>query len=252
MTIAQQHKEFKIRLNRVDSNHDQDFLPWEIDSFLNRAALFMLDHYGELREFGKGQFHKDLLAPFTIVYPEQEELPLTVVDTTLYEVPFSSLKYDYHHLIRAYFHLNDINIEVSILPLDKISLSEDAITGSDLKWGKLIGYIGKSSMEDSSSLYLRSSDDLSTKRIRLEYVRIPKAVFYGGYDTIEYLRCVQLGGGQSECGQYYNANTDPVDSEFPSSYHSLQVDIAVYLASGSIGNIPLSQFLERTINSLPN
>ena len=46
MTIQEMHYEFKVRANRLDTLHYQDLNPYVIDSLINNAQLFFMEHYG--------------------------------------------------------------------------------------------------------------------------------------------------------------------------------------------------------------
>lgn len=255
MNIAKQHKEFKIRLNKVDSNHDIDFKPNQIDSFLDGAAIFMIEHYGELKQFGKSQFTKDLFSTLLVKYPDQPELLPTSSTGQQYEFSLANLKYKYHHLDRAYVQCGTNVVPVTMITHDEQDKLNDEYTKPKFLWKRLLGIIAKSSTTPKSSLYVYSDVALNaTKKLRIEYVKYPNRVFFGGYDSIEYIDCKKRESNDpaEDCNRYKKRTDTPVSSELPESYHDLQVDVAVWLATGKTENQLLNNFLNNKLVNLPS
>ena len=248
MNIVRQHQEFKLRANKVDSNNYVDLKPYQIDLFIHDAALFIIQHHGELFKFGLTQNSKDLFGTLLVKYPEQIALTPSNVEGIQYEYQLKNLKYKYFHLDRAYIQCGSSVIPVSLIRHDEQHKFNDAFQKPSYKWKRLLGIIGKENGTDNTSLYVYSDVSLSNKELRVEYVRMPKQVFFGNYDSIEYLNCQQSSG---DCSEYYKVGDPQVNSELPETYHSLQVDIAVYLASGKTENYNLSQFLLNKVSLLP-
>lgn len=254
MIIAKQHSEFKLRANKVDSNHYEDILPSQIDSFLNNAALFICNHYGELFEFGKSQFSKDMFGSLLVKYPDQPGLNPSATVGQQHEYELSGLKYKYLHLDRAYVQSDNIVVPVALMRNDEQMKFNDRFQKPSFKWKRLLGNIGKSSTKEAASLYVYSDVSLDEKELRVEYVKVPKPVFFGGYNSIEYLDCKKrkTGGFTTEdCNQFYKKEDTPVNSDLPESYHDIQVDIAVWLATSKTENAFLSNFLSNKLASLP-
>ena len=254
MIIAEQHREYKIRGNKLDSNNYEDLSPSRIDSLLNNASVFIVEHYGELSKFGNSQWQKDLFGTLLVKYPDQPALVPDDTQGQQYEYNLSNLKYDYHHLDSAYVQCGNLVVPVSLTTNDQMQKKNDAYQKPSFKWKRLLGHIGKSSNASSTSLYVYSDVDLNDKALRLEYVKYPKKVFFGYYDSTEYLDCKkreQLGLPVEDCSGYYNVADAPVNSELPLSMHSLQVDVAVWLGTGKTENQFLNQFLTNKISNLP-
>lgn len=253
MTIALQHKEFDLRCNKVDTNNYINLKPSQKDSFLNEASLFICNHYGELFEFHKTQFNKDLFGTLFVKYPDQPEL-FPTASGDCYEVSLSNLKYDYLHLDSAYVKCGNGYVTVKMLNADNHGKLNTAFQKPSFKWKRLLGTIGKSSTGQGTSLYIYSDVDLTQYPIRVEYIKQPRKVFFGYYDSIEYLDCQkrQLSGFKVEnCEQYYKSTDAPVNSDLPETYHSLQVDIAVWLATGKTENQFISNFITNKLSALP-
>lgn len=257
MNIAKQHLEFKLRANKVDSNHYVDLFPYQIDSFLNNASTFITEHYGELKAFGSTQFSKDLFGTMLVMYPDQPALTPTSSNGQQYEYDLSNLKYKYAHLDRAYIQCNNSIIPISLFTGDEQHKLNDAFSKPNYMWKRLPAKIGKSSANESTSLYVYSDVDLNTKELRIEYVKQPKSVFAGNYDSIEYLDCQRLNALPNvpvivDCNVYYKATDYPVSSDLPEQLHSLQVDVAVWLLTGKTENQFLNQFIFNKISNLPS
>lgn len=256
MIIAKQHHEFKIRMNKLNSLHYEDLLPYQIDSKLNEAALFICNHWGELSEFGKSQFNKDLFGNLLVKYPDQPKLVLHGTTDNQYEYKLLDLKYPYLHLDRCYVQCGTNIVPVSMIQHDQQHKLNDKYQKPNFKWKRLLGLIGKSSDSNNTSLYIYSDVDLTNKDVRLEYVKYPKKVFFGGYDSVEYADCRRRKAlddlnSVEDCNQYYKRTDAPVNSDLPASYHDLQVDVAVWLTTGSTENQFLNQFSQQKIQALP-
>lgn len=255
MNIAKQHSEFKIRLNKIDSNHYVDLFPSQIDSFLDNAALFICNHYGEIGKFQQTQFTKDMFGTLLIKYPDQPEITPIANEEGQYEINLNDLKYEYLHLDGAYVQCGKSVIPVTMITRDEDQKLNDYSQKPNFRWKRLLGVIAKSSSTPTTSLYIYSDVNLTDKKVRVEYVKYPRKVFFGGYDTIEYLNCQRLNNVPNspieDCSPYYNSSTYPINSDLPPAYHDLQVDVAVWLATGKTENTFLNQFILNKVSSLP-
>jgi hypothetical protein len=254
MVIAEQHQQFKIRMNKLNSLHYEDLLPYQIDSKLNEAALFICNHYGEIFQFNTTQFNKDMFGTLLIKYPDQPKLVLFGKTDNQYEYQLNTLKYPYLHLDRCYVQCGTQIVPVSMIRHDEQHKLNDAFQKPSFKWKRLLGIIGKSSVGSNTSLYIYSDVDLTAKDVRIEYVKIPRKVFFGYYDSTEFLDCNfrQSNGFRTEdCNLYYKKTDAPVNSDLPASYHDLQVDVAVWLTTGNTENQFLNQFISQKIQMLP-
>lgn len=242
MNIAKQHLEFKNRFNKLNSNHYPDLNTSQIDSLIDAAAIFLLRLRG--KEYEETQFLKDLFSTLTVKYPEQAELAsYDTQDTGIiqHEFKLSELKYPYRGHVRSYVRCGGQVVPVSIIKHDEQQKINDSYQKPSFKWKRLSGMMGKSSDEEGQSLYVNS--DVELDALRIEYIKQPKKVFFGYYDTIEYLDCTRRlhenFPGVESCNQYYSATDIPVNSDLPEQFHDLQVDVAVYLATGKTENAQL-------------
>jgi len=124
----------------------------------------------------------------------------------------------------------------------------DQFSKPSRKWKRLVGTIAKNSASNSFSLYVYSEPGFTVESLYLEYVRQPAKVFYGGYDTIEYLECV--AAGNADCSMHYSSTSDPVDSDIDETYHTLIADYAVRELSRILKDVPSFQLQTEKINSI--
>lgn len=249
MNIAKAHWEFKARANRLVTSHYRDLLPIHIDAKINEAQSFFLEHFAEVHKlpFEMTQQRIDMVS--TLLIDEGTVTPDSV-SGNVYEFRLNNLTEKYAHLARAYAVCGTDPIEINIRKHDELSrVLRDQFTRPSRKWGRLVGIFRKDSAVDGqSSLYVYSELGWTISGIVPEYIKQPRDVFFGGYDTVEYLDCI--GRGLANCSStYLNSSDDPVDSELPELYHSLLVDIAVMLYYGVTDNPRLYQYTQSKIVS---
>lgn len=248
MTIQEMHYEFKVRANRLDTLHYQDLNPYVIDSLINNAQLFFMEHYGYVSRlpFEALQSRIDMLSNLVIGFPEQPALTPIVIDSNVYEVKLENLIYDYAHLVRMYVDSNCGVINVKLVPMNNLNrMLRDALQKPSAKWKRLLATLRKTSTSINPSVYVYSEPNLTFNKVMIEYIKKPREVFYGGYNSIKYDVCVQNGG--INCNQFYNITTPPVDCEIAETYHSLIVDIAVREFARYTDNPNKTQFLDNKI-----
>jgi len=224
MNIARMHHEYKLRYNRLNSNHKKDFPPAMIDDILNEAQNIYIElFYGgnSIKKnklgFETTQQRIDMLS--TLVVKPSEPIYPQNVEGNVYEFDLSKCT-KYRHAVRAYVNSNCGLVNVQLIQHDDLNLVlNDAFRGPSRKWRRLVGAFGSNSFNPSQpSLYVYSEDDFVIEGLFLEYIREPRRVFFGGYDSLEFLR--------GDTGAY-NKNSNPVDTELPFAYHTVLVDIAV-------------------------
>ena len=249
MNIATMHWEWKLRFNKINSNHKKDFTPQEIDSFINTASndLFEILYSGNrIKQYKLGfevtQQRRDMLSNFAM--PE-ECITAKATDNAcnVFEIPFTELSQEYAHLTRAFYRYNCVDkqgrpfcdvISVKTEQHDDLNvILLDSFKKPSFKWRRLVGVIRAASgslTESSLYVYTDNDLDLTDEEICLEYLRCPRKVYlgrydgqfqYDGYDTLEYLT---TGIGNQ-------AGDPPVDSDWPVKYHDLLVDMAVQEAA---------------------
>jgi hypothetical protein len=228
MNIQEMHYEFKVRVNRLDTQHYQDLPPHNIDNLLNNAINHFVEHYAYANKlpFEVTQSRIDMLSNLVIGQPEQPTLIPTRVSSNSFEVKFSQLAYPYAHLVRASVNSNCGVVNVKLIPMEFLNrMLNDAMQRPSFRWRRLLGTIRKSSTEQDASMYIYTEPAFELTGVNIEYIKQPAKVFFGGYNTVEYDACVERG--LDNCSQYYSIATLPVDCDIADMYHSLIVDIAV-------------------------
>lgn len=240
MNIGGMHHEFKDRSNRLESI---DLLPFEIDSKLNDAQRIAVEHYSQLHQvaFEQTQQRVDMFSP--LLY-EEKVTTLEKVEDNVYRIDLSLLKFPYLHLASAFATCNDKRIKVAMVSQDELSYKlNDAFQKPSLKWGRFLGNIRRK-QDQESFLYIYTDGAIS--EIRLAYIKRPKQMFFGGYDTAEYIFCTE--NRNENCSKYYDASHAPVNCELNEFYHNLIVDIAVWLTIGKTQNQFINSLMREKIS----
>lgn len=252
MTITELHWEIKHKVNKLDSNFHKDLVPAELDRILNYSVI---PDFVEI--VATGNNYKKYKLPFestiqridmvgNLIVKATEQPPLTPVYDSIiqsYECKLSQLDYNYKHFVRA-FILTDcgrINIVRSQLvenqELDLLLL--DKTRRPSKKWKRVLCTIGKSSTEDLKSLYIYTNGEITTEEVYIEYIKQPKLVFFGGYNTLEYI----------SSGTGYQSTDPPVDSDIDANYHGVLADMAAQLILGLLGDQNSVNNLENKLNN---
>lgn len=233
MTIQELHYEIKLAYNKIDSNHKKDLAPAQIDRIINKSQLELVNliYAGDKTSnmnvggFESTQLATDLISILTVKQPDQPKSTPDNIDLlrNVYEFKFKNLKYPYLDLIRLYLDTDCKNMSIGKIyqsSHDDLSMIlTDAMTQPSKQWRRAIASIGKDSTDPTnSSVYIYTGGEFKIYSIDMEYLRQPKKVFFGGYDTLEYLSGDSTG---------YQSTDPPVDCEFPNRTQYLLVDIVV-------------------------
>lgn len=225
MIIQKMHWLFKERYNKLNSNNYRDLGTYQIDEKINDGQLIFLEEHayqeGSLQDF-------DMVNNLLVTFPDQPVLSPVSVLNNVYQFNLASLKYPLFKIKRIVANTNCGNVliaDTQIVGHDKLNiLLDDYHQQPSKKWKRLLAVLAKSSTSTNQNLYIYSTSGFVINSIQIDYIRKPKEVFYGGYNTIEYLNCLSNG---TNCNQYYNVSTPPVNCEIDDRYHSLIVDYAV-------------------------
>lgn len=218
MTIQRIHQLIKLKFNELDSNRRVDIPAPLLDDLINTVIHDYVEIFYSGKSLNKYGFEVtqqriDMLS--TLV--ESEALTPTLNKDT-YEIDFSKLKKQYMHLVRAFASTDCGIIGITQTQHDDLNdILKDALRGPSKKWKRLIGVQRASSGTDSTSLYIHTGD-IVVDDVTIEYIRCPKKVFSGGYNSLEY----NLGNKSS-----YKTGDEPVTSDIPEKYHDLLVDMTV-------------------------
>lgn len=234
MTIREQHFDFKVKIDEVDSLTNKGFTDAEIDWLLNEAELVVVRTRLNLNNFRQKGFEMDQkriedLSTLVVRPPEEGDLSLDYhSDLNIYEFNFNDLKHKYLMYLRGTVEVVSDNCssraEVVQVQTDDIhdALEDPFFTSSGKQ---VLSNIGRSttSIGTGSSLFFYPAVGDLLSNLRIEYLKYPRRVNLGTYTYIDGV-------------QYPETN-----SELPEHLHSEVVDQAVLMATAFIQNPNLYQ-----------
>lgn len=220
MIISKMHWLFKERFNRSSSNFYPDYAPMQIDQFINDAVEILLQKHASRED---KQLFFDMLSP------------LLIKDT----ITGSEGLYNLQKLKEPYFYTKRIIANTDCGPMKVIieghgrlnDILLDAFQKPSNKWRRVIGVFEGSNV--------RIFSESTVESLTIDYYKYPKQVFFGGYDTLEYLNCIKTS---NNCSGFYSKLSSPQDCEISHTYHARVVDVAVQEAQRVLGqeNIALT------------
>jgi hypothetical protein len=246
MIIQRMHHEIKLRFNKLNSNHKADLTPAMIDDLINDAQHSYIEMFysgNNLKKYKLGfevtQQRIDMLSNLV----EKPTTPLTspLIHNNRYEFSLD-IAPKYKHLVRAYAKTNCGLVNVTpIRHNDLNTILTDVQRGPSKLWRRLICATGTSTVDpENSSLYVYSEPGFIVDEVFIEYIREPRKVFFGGYDTLEYIH------GDTDAPM----NTDnPINSELADQYHTVLVDIVVQELSRILEDVNRFQLRQEKILS---
>lgn len=221
MTIELWHYNFKLRYNKVDSQHKKDFNPAEIDEIVNDAiSIWREQQYSGNNEKKASaevvQQQIDFLSSLLIQFPVQPLIPANLVTEGVYEFPLSTttgLVYQYLHLMRIFGKITGCSekVETTIIQHDDLNfvLSDPHRKPSNGFFKRLVATFGKSSIPGIETSLFVYTDGFTIDGIYPEYYKKPNIVSIGGYKDINGIL------------------KQKVECDIPESYHTKIIDIAV-------------------------
>lgn len=223
MTIDRIHQEIKFRWNKINSNHKKDFPSAFIDDAVNKSIddfveIFYSGNNSKEYKFGfeVTQQRTDMLQ--SLIVPETT-YNATLVSTNRYTVNLLNFSPKYRHFLRAY--VNPVECPTKRIPVSLVRINDletklaDNNTQPSLLWNRCLGSFKNNALE----LYTK---DYTITDVKIEYLRNPVKVFFGGYDSLEFT------GGDTTA---YSTASPKVTSDLPEAYHDLLVDMTVqYIA----------------------
>lgn len=222
MTITEMQYDFRFKVDKVDSLSQEDFTVAEIDWLLNEAQnVLVKQRYGttnaKRQGFESTQKRIDDLRNLVIKAPDQPDIVPSLLDTGVYEIPLDDLKYPYWFMISARASINeqcDKWVKLTYVQHDDLNMAlEDPFSKPSAY--ELLYNFGKASDSTSGAMYIYpGSNEIFS--VRLEYIKQPSKMNFGGYPYID-----GVTYPQSSC-------------ELSEHIHSEIVDVAVEIASGII------------------
>lgn len=225
MNIKSLHFDIKVKWNELDTNTRVDIDPAVLDHIINDVTqdyveIFYSGRNGKRYNLGfeVTQQRIDMLSDLVVGEGVQPVLvPKVIQENKLYEIDFKALKYPYRHLIRAFVDSECGIINIKPEQHDDLNhVLNDPLRRPSKTWKRLVSATRASTEGSGSSLYLYS--DFAINDVQLEYIREPIKVFYGGYNSLDY-----INGDENAP----NINTPPIDSDISDKYQNLLADMVV-------------------------
>jgi hypothetical protein len=230
MDIRELHYDFDIKMDRINSHSQTNFLKAEKDWLINEAGLVFLKqrsgtNNSKRKGFENTQKRIDDLSTLVIKFPEQPYLVPTLVDTNIYEIDLSTLEYNYYALTRIYCEatINGCVKTVALKFIQSDDFNDMLKDPFNSPSEDFFPYnFGKSSTTNAQSIYIYPLNS-SISKVYIEYLKYPNKVSFGDYKYID--------------GVIYPEQT----LEFPEHTHTEIIDIAVTLAAT---NIESSEYIQ--------
>jgi hypothetical protein len=222
--IQDLHFLIKLKAQKLDSNSKADLTPAIIDTLINKQSGVFVDIFfsGNPQSYNLGfemtQHRIDMLSDLLVKQPEQPSLIPQALKDGIYEVKFSSLKYPYRHLVRATTQTECGPVNIALEKHFTLNtILNDEFSKASKAWKRIPFTIGRSSDGNGSSIYLYTDNKLSISSIDIEYIKQPREVFIGGYDSLNFLYT----------GEGYTKEDSPVNPEISSNYFDILADLVV-------------------------
>lgn len=209
MTIQEAHIDFKVKLNKIDTNQKRNFSPEEIDWLLNEAqSQYFRTRYNSINltkaGFEENQLRIDELSNLHIKYPEQPDINVIVKDVDLVELPLRSFIKPYYHLTSITVYDETCKQWLSCIHARHSEYLEE-IKNPFNKFTAIYNFGRDSLIPDSSSIYIYKN----ISKVRVSYLTYPRKLYIGTYEHPD------------------STLTSPQGFELPEFTHSLIVDLAV-------------------------
>ncbi len=178
MIIDRVHHEIKLRYNKINSNHKLDLPSAYLDDIVNTAYedfvdIFYSGNNSKQYKFGfeVTQQRIDMLQHLVVT----TSVTPVIVTTNVYEITLPS---DYRYFLSGFVDLCNSNIFITRHG-DINRKLKDFNTKPSKQWQRCLGVF------ENGKLILYTDGIISN--VRLTYLKNPPKVFFGGYDTLEYI-----------------------------------------------------------------
>jgi len=271
MRIEQMHYQFKLGLDRVASNDRPDFMPWEVDEYLNKGAfLFLKERYSIHNETKSGfETNQKRISELTSLHIKSPEVQPAVVPINLgnglYEVRLNELGNNISGQYFRYLFLTKGIIKISKDNCTKI-VRHTSWQSDDVKntynepswdWCRVHANFGKSSfvtlpvvspiVGDSMDVTadLMDNESLVTERYNNDQLpslfldttdRFGTSQFNVDEVCLSYIKYPNrvFVGGYDHIDKHSTSATDPIHCDIDEGFHDEIVRLAVKLATGHI------------------
>lgn len=226
MIIQRIHSEIKLRYNKLNSNHLRDIPTAFLDDIINEV----IQDYVEM--FWNGINYKGYKVGFEVTKQRMDMLSTLVVGESainaltaqsiisthtnynIYQFNLSDLSPTVRHTVRMYLNTNCGEFKVNVRPHNHLNaVLRDTNEEPSKIWKRAVGAFRQTKVVD---IYIPK--DVVITNLVVEYLKEPLKVYFGGYDTLEFLN------GDATANSVGDSS---VECELPEIYHSLLVDMVV-------------------------
>lgn len=197
MKIERVHHEIKLRYNKINSNHKADLPSAYLDDIINTAYedfvdIFYSGNNSKQYKFGfeVTQQRIDMLQHLS----KTISLTPVVISTNKYEI---QIPIDYRYFLSGLTDLCSSGIFIT-RHSDLNKKLQDNNTKPSKKWKRVLGVI------ENNKLILYTDGVISN--VTLTYLKNPPKVFFGGYDTLEFISGDSLAPSATSTKQHLDFN----------------------------------------------
>lgn len=217
MTVKDMHYDFKLKLNKLDSQQNKNLIIPEIDWLLNKAQEMFIELVAEPRIYAPlygFDFNNVNLENIKTIIVRDQEIDITNNNGKL---PDNYMFYIRAIAIASKGKCRNVECDVFI-PKYKSSFDRSVFDTSSFEWRSVNALFSSQGIDIIAK-------DFEVHKLLMTYLRQPKYIHYAeGFRNKEYkLPSGKLLKGQEDC-------------ELPLITHSHIVNIAVMLASGQINS----------------
>lgn len=260
MTITEMAYDFKLKLDKVDSQQKRNLKDWEVDWFLNDAIQVFLNQVvggNNIRLTGFEQEQRRIDDVRTLVIKSPSSLQpglqsplLRTINPNLYELPLANLgidpvtntkRFDYYQLIRLRVDISKpgcSNKNIGVTQVQHDDLDEAYLSPfhrPSFEWGDVLTVFGASTDGSDKGSIFFYTDGFNVIKAYPEYIKRPNRVWVGTYNSLD--------------GKYIiGVNPPPpqttVDCDLPETTHPRIVDLAVDIATGVIQSPNMLQYTQ--------
>lgn len=270
MRIEQMHYNFKLGLDRVASNDRPDFMPWEIDEYLNNAIWVFLKNRYNLDETRKAfEVNQYRISELSNLHIKSPELQPAVTPISLgngrYEVRLNDLGNNINGQYFRYLFLTSAKATIrKDLCTKKITVNlyqtddnKTYFNQPDWDWGELLAMFGKSTYPTPPVVSPIISDDMDITANLLQNPTLPTERFdndqlqslyldttdkYGVQQfevvdvCISYIKYPNrvFIGGYNHIDKHSTSATAQIQCDIDEGFHPDIVKVAVELAANDI------------------
>ncbi len=250
MNIQRMHSEIKLRYNKFNTNQKPDLPTAFIDDFINDAQDDFLhicysgNNYKRYKlGFEVTQQRIDMLS--SMVIAEEDSAFVSLIKPGIYKFNLTSLDHPYRHHVAV--HVTTSCGRIECIPVRHQDLDSDLRnenTKPSAVWRRCLfvqASDGNGTFTKDSALYFYTGGEFTISSVTISYIKEPPKVFYGGYNTLEFI----LGDTQKP-----GIGDPPQNCEFPEISHSSIVEIAVQSIARTLEDTQGIQITEDKINRI--